>query len=60
MEKNKYVAWASNDSGAVDNSMYSNSKSDLLKRARAIYGSGWTIHIRDIDGSEDIITNRIR
>jgi len=60
--RHTYTAWVSNDQGATEDIEYNGntSKSAIIKHVRATYGAGWTLHIRDIDGGEDLVTLTLR
>lgn len=60
--KQIYKAWVSNTQGAVEDIKVKNNtnKREILDYVRRTYGAGWTLHIRDIFGGDDILTNTLR
>jgi len=57
-----YTAWVSNSQGATEAVDYdgNTSKRAIIDFVRANYGAGWTLHIRDIEGGDDIVTITLR
>ena len=55
MTKNIYYAWVSNESGASEDVLHSRgtSKTNAKEQARKQYGSGWTVHIMEVDVDGD-------
>lgn len=60
--KNKYVAWVINDQGASEDIKYQDNTNakEIYAFARRKYGSGWTLHIREIGANNDAICVTLR
>jgi len=57
-----YTAWLTNNQGAsldIDPPNAHNYRS-IVDFVRANYGAGWTLHIRDIAGGDDVVTLSLR
>lgn len=59
--KNKYIAWLSNEQGAVCDIFYEDNTNirAIYDYARANYGSGWTLHIKDAMSGDEVLRRNI-